>query len=536
MPRVTRYIGLIVLLFGIPGILTAQYQNVQISGEESYDPEEVTIAINPTNRMNLAAGANLDYIYYSTDGGYSWVGGRMTSDAFGVWGDPCVIFDVEGNLYYSHLSNPPDSIGYWIDRIVVQKSTDGGLTWNDGSAAGFNPPANQDKEWMGTDLTNSPYRGNLYLAWTEFDEYDSSNPADSSRILFSRSTDQGETWSEPVRVSDQGGNCLDSDDTVEGAVPAVGPNGEIYTSWSGPEGIMFDRSMDGGVTFGEDIFVDPQPGGWDFNVTGIYRCDGFSVTASDISHSPYRGNVYICWSDQRNGTDDTDVFFITSTDGGANWGEVVRVNNDTGTRHQFFNWMTVDPVSGIIYVVFYDRRETSGVATDVFVAKSEDGGETFTNFRVSESSFTPDHYVFFGDYINVAAFNGKIYPVWTRLDNYNLSVWTAIIEEPVGVGSPPGRSIPRSFTLAQNYPNPFNPSTTIGYSIPAGDAVHVELKIYDLRGQLVRSLMEREEEPGQYSVHWDGKNDHRQTVGSGVYLYRLKAGPLASTKKMILTR
>ena len=106
-----------------------------------------------------------------------------------------MVFDADGNLYYSHLSYPQS--GSWLDRIVVQKSTDGGLTWSDGVGIGHNPPKDQDKSIMTADRTGSPYRNNLYIAWTEFDIYGSSVPTDSTRILFSRSVDQGFSWSEP---------------------------------------------------------------------------------------------------------------------------------------------------------------------------------------------------------------------------------------------------------------------------------------------------------------------------------------------------
>jgi hypothetical protein len=108
-----------------------------------------------------------------------------------------------------------------------------------------------------------------------------------------------------IRISDKGGDCRDSDNTVEGAVPTVGPNGEVYISWSGPLGLMFDKSTDGGDTFGKDIFVTSQPEGWNFDVQRIYRCNGFPVTACDINYSPYQGTIYIMWSDQRNGIDDS---------------------------------------------------------------------------------------------------------------------------------------------------------------------------------------------------------------------------------------
>ena len=304
------------------------------------------------------------------------------------------------------------------------------MTFNDGAGIGFDNPKNQDKEWIGVDMTNSPYNGNVYVAWTEFDSYGSFDPSDSSRISFSRSTDHGITWSPAVTVSDVSGDCIDGDNTDEGAVPCVGPDGQVYLSWAGPLGLMFDKSTDGGVTWGTDIFVSDIPGGWDFAVSGIYRANGQPVTACDTgSNSPYRGNIYINWSDQRNGLTNTDIFFVKSTDGGNTWTSPLRVNNDNTTRQQFFTWMTIDQTTGFIYCCFYDRRNTTGAATDVYVARSTDGGDTFDNFKVSQTSFTPTSNIFFGDYTNIAAYNRMVYPIWMRLDNSTLSVWTAIIND-----------------------------------------------------------------------------------------------------------
>jgi hypothetical protein len=215
-----------------PDMLPAQVQNVRVDKPGSRQPEEVTIAINPTDPMNIAAGSNLNYYFYSKDGGNSWSQGTLTS-TWGVWGDPCVVFDSKGNLYYGHLSQGIG--GYFLDRIIVQKSTNGGVTWDSGTGVGYSPPRRQqDKEWLAVDLTGSPYHDYLYMAWTQFDSYGSADSADSSRILLSRSSDGGATWSDPLRVSDRAGDCFDSDSTVEGAVPAVGPNGEVYLSGPDP--------------------------------------------------------------------------------------------------------------------------------------------------------------------------------------------------------------------------------------------------------------------------------------------------------------
>ncbi|MDR3611901.1 MAG: T9SS type A sorting domain-containing protein [Ignavibacteriaceae bacterium] len=405
----------------IPLQLNAQYQNIKVNSSGN-DPEEVSIAVNPVNPANLTIGANIFYCYSSTNSGLTWSQKNLTSSLFGVWGDPCLIYDAIGNLFYSHLSNTP-SPGYWVDRIVVQKSSDNGATFNQGVGIGFNNPREQDKEWLSVDLQYN--RNYLYTSWTEFDSYGSTSSADSSRILFSRSTDHGDTWTNPLRLSEKGGDCIDSSNTVEGAVPAVGPNGEIYDSWAGPLGIVFTKSTDQGLSFEPNQVIIPIPGGWDFNVPGIYRCNGLPITACDTSHASTRGNIYICWGDQRNGSDNSDVFLIKSTNGGNTWNSVKKVNNDNTARHQFFPWMTIDQTTGHLFFVFYDRRSTIGNATDVYCAESVDGGDSFNNFKISQSSFTPTSTVFFGDYTGIAAFNRKVYPAWMRLDNGILSVWTA---------------------------------------------------------------------------------------------------------------
>jgi len=511
----------------------AQFSNVQVNKPISKTPEEVTIAINPVNPNVIAAGANINYSYSSVDGGKSWAEKKLTS-SLGVWGDPCVVFDALGNLYYAHLSNPLQ--GYWIDRIVVQKSSDNGKTWNDGAGVGLTFPRNQDKEWLAVDVTNSIYRNNVYMSWTEFDNYGSFDKSDSSRILFSKSTNGGINWTAPIVISDKGGNCVDSDSTAEGAVPAVGPDGEIFISWANAEGIFFDRSFDGGETFGRDKIVSDIPGGWDFDVPGIMRCNGLPITACDLSKSKYRGNVYVLWGDQRNGTTDSDVYFVKSTDKGETWSQRIKVNDDNTNRHQFFPWMTVDSTSGIIYVIFYDRRNTAGAETEVFLARSDDGGETFKNFKISESSFIPNSSVFFGDYTGIAAYRGEIRPIWMRMDktsssSYELSVLTALIKDSDLITSvdQKEKDILHGFYLYDNYPNPFNPSTTIGFQIEQSS--FVSLKIYDSLGREVEQLLHQELNPGIHEVKFDAK-----LLSSGVYYYNLNNGENFVTKKMLLLK
>ena len=231
----------------------------------------------------------------------------------------------------------------WLDRIVCQKSVNGGQTWDNGTFMGLNGVKAQDKEWAVVDPANN----NIYVCWTQFDKYGSTNPLDSSNIMFSKSSDGGSNWSPARRLNRKAGDCLDMDNTVEGAVPAVGPNGQIYSSWAGPLGLVFTRSADGGSTWTDDNkIICAIPGGWDYGVPGIYRANGLPVTCCDLSSGPYRGTIYINWSDQRNGETDTDIWLVKSVDGGETWTDPIRVNDDPPGKQQFFTWMTVDQSTG----------------------------------------------------------------------------------------------------------------------------------------------------------------------------------------------
>jgi IS1 family transposase len=379
------------------------------------------------------------------------------------------------------------------------------------------------------------------VTWTQFDSYGTTTQTDSSNILFSKSTDGGLTWvnfgsSTAKRINQLGGDCYDSDNTVEGAVPAVGPNGEIYVGWGGPKvrnsqfGIFLNKSTDGGTTWlANDIYVADQKGGWDYNINGIQRANGLPITCCDISNSPYRGYVYINWTDST-GLNDHDVKFVRSTNGGLNWSAPLKVNNDTTHKEQFFCWMTVDQKTGYIYICYYDRRDdvSNAGATHLYISKSTNGGASFTDEKISTTAFIPTSSTFFGDYTNITAYNGVVRPIWTRLDGTSLSVMTAIIGTPTGVTEPVA-VIPKEYRLEQNFPNPFNPSTLINYSIPKNS--YVTLKIYDMLGREVANLVSEYKEAGDYSYNFNGKE-----YSSGIYFYKLTAGDFTSTKKMMLNK
>ncbi len=400
--------------------VNAQFKNVLI--DSIRQPNEVAIALDFSSPNYLIAGANLNNVYTSNDTGRTWLNKKLVSK-YTVYGDPCIISDFKGSFYYFHLSDYKN--GTWIDRIVAQKTSNKGQGWKLDTFIGKNGSKAQDKQWAVVDKES----GNIYVTWTQFDKYESKLTEDKSSILFSQSNDEGKTWSSPQVLSKFAGDCLDDDNTVEGAVPCVGLAGEINVAWAGPKGLVFNQSKDKGKTWlAEEKVVCNIPAGWNYDIDSIFRSNGLPITACDLSKGRHSGNIYINWSDQRNGINNTDIWLVKSVDNGETWSKPIKVNNDSTISQQFMSWFTIDQSNGRLYCLFYDRRNYTDANTDVYLAYSDDGGESFVNIKVNEKPFLPSKGVFFGDYINIAAHNNIIRPIWMSLHDNKMAVWTALID------------------------------------------------------------------------------------------------------------
>lgn len=419
---------------------------VQVSPPDAKSAVEVSIGINPNNVDNIIAGAIMrgyptstepNYTFQSDDGGRSWVTIPSINPDSRTQGDDVVIFSADGVAIHGYIC----FVGLWDkqpDRasngIFTSRSADAGQSWE------FPVPVidhinsktpMEDKPWFVFDRNqNSDHFNNLYCSWTRFDVYGSEDPQDTTSILFARSIDQGKSFEPAIRISDRPGICVDGDGAVEGATPCVGVDGTVYVVWSGPRGMEMDKSSDGGKTFGKDRLIMELPGGWDHDIEGIGRANGMPVTGVDLSEGEHRGRLFVNWIDERNG--DKDVFVIHSDDGGESWSQPVRVNNDAlkNGRDQFFTWMSVDPSDGSVNIVFYDRRDTLGTDTELTLARSIDGGETFTNFAINEmGTFDCKTNGFFGDYIGIDAQQGRVVTAFMHVkDDGKLAVSAAIFD------------------------------------------------------------------------------------------------------------
>lgn len=158
---------------------------------------------------------------------------------------------------------------------------------------------------------------------------------------------------------------------------------------------------------------------------------------------------------------------------------------------------------------------------------------TLVNAALNVPPFTPGTTE---QIILTAAKINQTQPSTVLIEAFDLA-GNSVVCDPVYMQAAAG--IPGEFDLAQNYPNPFNPATTIRFQLPpTGQAANrlVTLKIYDITGRLVKTLLHESLPAGYYTVPWDGTGERGETAAGGVYLYRLSAGDYVKTRKMLLVK
>ncbi len=217
-----------------------------------------------------------------------------------------------------------------------------------------------------------------------------------------------------MQISTHPGLPRDDNGSLGGFVQTIAPDGAIYAIWDDGNSIVLTESNDGGKTFSHPRAVIETGPPYFGEVPGISRVEGFPQIAVDPTTANKGGNIYICWSDYRNG--DVDIFIASSSDHGRKWSAPVRVNDDPVHNgiDQFYQWMAVDPVTGAVYVSFYDRRgDPANRKMRMTLARSTDRGRTFTNYYWTDRPFEAQG-AFLGDYTWLAAHNNRVYGIWTE--------------------------------------------------------------------------------------------------------------------------
>lgn len=376
---------------------------------------EPSIAVNPRNPQQVVAVFQDNaQAAYSEDAGRTWqLAEGVAPKNYRISGDVSVTFDNQGHAFICYIAfDKLGTFNYWAhgatrNGIFIRRSLDGGKTWEENHipvAEQLSTPGIpfEDKPYIVADNTQSKYAGTLYIGWTRW------RLADSQMVL-SRSTDDGKTWSAPIEIDAHPGLPRDDNGAAEGFDGAVSSDGTLYTVWSQDNNVMLTTSRDGGKKFSRArpiIHTAPIM----YAIDTLDRANGFPQIAID----PKSNRMYVTWSDYRNG--DLDVFESWSSDRGKHWSTPVRVNDDAvhDGAEQFFQWLAVDPTDGSVNVIFYDRRRDPQNRKQIVVlARSTDGGRTFSNYAWTEDPFQV-HDVFFGDYSGLAAYGGRVYGVWTE--------------------------------------------------------------------------------------------------------------------------
>lgn len=374
---------------------------------------EPSIAINPHNPRQVAAAYQDNaHVAYSFDAGQHWEIAAGTEPAnYRISGDVSVTYDKHGHAILCYMAfDKLGTFNYWAHNasrsgLFIRRSLDGGKVWESQHIPIIEHETKpgipfEDKPYIVADDSAGPHAGNLYVGWTRW-------TIEDSQIMLSRSTDDGKTWSAPIEIDKQRGLPRDDNGAAEGFSGVVGHDGTLYAVWALNDHIVFTYSKDGGLSFSTPQKIIPVAPIM-FHVDDVARANGFPVIAMDPRH----GRLYVTWGDYRNG--EVDVFCSTSSDRGRTWTPAVRVNSDAvhnGADH-FFHWLAVDPTSGDAYVIYYDRRDDPGNRkAKVVLARSTDGGKTFTNYAWTQEPFDPGG-VFMGDYTGIAALGGRVYGVW----------------------------------------------------------------------------------------------------------------------------
>jgi hypothetical protein len=416
--------------------------NVDISQRHTNESEEA-IAVNPTNPNNIVTVTNIQEGFsglfegISFDGGLTWThkiiaaGDAIGGGADGLGDsccDPSLSFDQYGNLFFTYLYN--------LENVVpVAMSTDGGLTFQviANIAKPPKPPG-----------TKGPSRHGEYRF---VDQPTIVAGENSVWVIYNGGGPMSATGA-PVTGPGQVGSFIPSEvvpgtnNCTYGDI-AIGPGGKVMNvctlTESGQGGGKLFVNVDpdglGPAGFGDRVFVtSTHVGGFDFIPPQPDRSiDAEPGLAWDRTGGPHNGRVYLVYTlEEKNESDDTNIYVRYSDDNGATWSGPVRVNDDTGRNSQFLPKISLDPRTGHIAVVWYDARndlgtggagDTDGVPNDdaQFWGSFSSDGTSFTpNVQISagtSNSHDSGNGIDYGDYSGLSYFGGIAHPAWS--DNSN---------------------------------------------------------------------------------------------------------------------
>jgi hypothetical protein len=444
----------------------------------------------------------------STDGGGSFEDCVIIPDD-PYWGTLAVSPD--GELYiggsigsdflFAKSTNAQDSnqVVSWDMTTVVDLN--GSISFGGGP----NPGGLLGQTLIAVDTSGGPYQGNVYLLCS-VEPYSSSDPLD---VMFSRSTDGGVNWSSPIKINDDPGTTA----YQWFGTMSVAPNGRIDVIWLDTRdnpgtflsALYYSNSKDGGVTWSQNVrmsdFFDPHVGWPNQQKMGDY----FDMVSDSTGAS-------LAWAATFNNEQDVYYSYIVDTTGVIPV-ELLSFSASVGVNVVNLEWETATELNNHGFEI-----EKSPNKTDWRTIGFREGKGTTSE---------PQHYTYSDDLLDTES--STLFYRLKQVDFNGSFKYSDIVEVEI---------VPSEFSISQNYPNPFNPTTKIKFTIPPvknRDQVSVQMKVYDVLGNEIATLVNEELSPGKYEVEFN-RNLINQVLTSGVYFYRLKAGDFIETKKMMLMK
>ncbi|MFA8451209.1 MAG: GEVED domain-containing protein [Bacteroidales bacterium] len=368
--------------------------------------------------------------WYSDDEGESYVGTGKGPNVKYALGHSSVTVDPDGEVFIGFSSleinksaNPKIPDDTTLVYNVLHKN--GGGAIGEIKKLSFSGSRDIPRFQACSDWNqDSPNYKDTYIAYTSYRNSDG-----KGEVLIARYNKDKEKWHSGISIS----KGLDDKYFSDGVDITVGPGGNLFGVWSvynnypcQESGIGFTMySPDKGFT-NKKVIIDSLSGMryWEF-FTKPFNVHSYPSIAVDNSNGENRGTIYVCFSNvgypaaPYGGT--SDIYIIKSKDNGVTWSKPIRVNSEFGLNGhmQFFPDIACDSKTGDLSVVFYDDRNCTGSFMETWSAVSQDGGDHWVDFCVSDVSFRPTTFCssiqknLFTSRTSIVARDGRVIPAWT---------------------------------------------------------------------------------------------------------------------------
>jgi hypothetical protein len=535
----------------LPGFMICIGPNGSTDGGNVFVVTNSGSAFASTYTFYLSTNGGLNFTLKSAQNFSNYVGtnigGRNSVQNMRTRPYPFIVADqstgtYRGRLYLVYASNNPSGNANKPD-IFCRYSTDQGTTWSSAVTVNDDVPSTGNHQWHPS-IWCDVGSGRLFVKWMDTRDTPTS---DSAYIYASYSDDGGVTWAQNQRISNQkmrinctscpGGGTPRYQGDYDAIISSDNQSLMMWTDFRNNNfGSFVGYFPDFAMTVAPNSVIIPNSGGQEIvtvSVPGVKLYSSDAVFTATVSPTPPNGNITLDFpSGNTISSFPGSIPLSIQTSGNVTLGSYTITIQGTGpggappVHRRTITLDVIVPVELTSFAAASDKNDvilTWNTATELnnqgFEIQRKITGEfERVGFVEGKGTTTEAQNYLFRD---KDLLSGNYTYRLKQTDFDGSFAYSDEVEIEI--------SQPNVFYLGQNYPNPFNPSTNIKYSIPADG--NVTLKMYDILGEEVSTLVNEYQQAGTFDVVFDGSN-----LSSGVYYYQLTSGELTSTKKMMLTK